>query len=98
MSARITDLQRLPDFGDTAGKLMNGGWLVYPYETYGQLDRGEWNTELVKHLAERGIRADVIDIPKKSVAVVVNVDAQPTLEQITESIAAIDHQRAMGHR
>lgn len=98
MSTRITDLRRLPDFDDTAGKLNVGKWVVYPYETYGQLDRGEWNDQLVKHLGAHGIDAEVLDIPKKSIAVVVNADALPTLEQITESISAIDHQRAMGHR
>jgi hypothetical protein len=93
VSARITDLQRLPDFGDTVGKLMNGRWLVYPYEAYRQFDRSEWNAELVEYLAERGVRAEVIDIRKKSVVVVINVDDQPTFEQVTESVAVIEHRR-----
>lgn len=98
MSTRITDLRRLPDFDDTAAKLNAGQWLVYPYEAYGQLDRAEWNDQLVKHVGRHGIDAEVIDIPRKSVAVVVNVAAQPTFDQVTESIAAIDHQRTMGRR
>lgn len=97
MSARITDLRRLPDFDDTAGKLKNGRWVVYRYEAYGRLDRAEWNTELVRYLAERGIRADVIDIPKKDVAVLINLDAQPSFEQIVESVAAVEHRRMTGH-
>lgn len=96
MSATITAPHRLADFDDAAGKLKSGHWLALPYETYGQLDRGEWNTELVKYLAERGIRADVIDLPKKSVAVLFNLDAQPTFDQIVESVTAIDYHRAMG--
>lgn len=88
--------ERVRDFDETAGKLQAGGWLVYPYEAYGQLDRGEWNTELVKYLAERGIAAEVIDIPRKSVTVVVNAVAVPTRDQVVESIAAVDYRRVMG--
>lgn len=84
------------DFDNVAGDLAAGRWLVYPYETYGQLDRDEHNEQLVKYLAERGINAEVIDLPEKSVAVVVNAAAVPTREQVTESIEAIVHQRAMG--
>lgn len=96
MAAAVVHPVRLPDFADTAGELERGRWLVYPYEAYGQLDRGEWNAELVAYLAERGVSAEVIDIPRKSVAVVVNAAAVPTLEQVTESVAAIEYQRAMG--
>lgn len=96
MSARITDLRRVQDFDDTIATLKSGKWVVYPYEAYGQLDRDEWNDQLVKHLAHHGIDAEVINIPKKSVAVVVNAAAVPTFEQVTESVAAIEHQRAVG--
>lgn len=88
-------LQRV-DFEGATRKLASGSWLVYPYEAYGQLDRAEWNDQLVKHLAERGITVEVIDIPRKSVVLVVNVAAVPTFEQSTESVDAIVHQRAMG--
>ncbi len=84
------------DFDVVAGKLAAGKWMAYPYETYGQLDRAEWNAELVKYLGECGVEAEVIDIPKKSVVVVVNCAAVPTQEQVTGSIAAIDHLRALG--
>jgi hypothetical protein len=98
MAAAVTHPARLPDFAHTAGELENGRWLVYPYEAYGQLDRAEWNDQLVVYLAECGVRAEVIDIPKKSVAVVVNAKAVPTWDQVVESIAAIDYRRAMGPR
>ena len=88
--------ERVHDIDETVGKLQAGRWLVLPYEAYGQLDRAEWNDQLVKHLAELGINAEVIDIPKKSVTVVVNTDAVPIRDQVVESVAAIDHQRAMG--
>jgi len=91
----MADLQR-PDFDDVATKLAGGSWIAYPYEAYGQLDRGEWNAELVAYLAERGVTVEVIDIPRKSVAVVVNTAAVPSVEQVTQSIAAIEYQRAMG--
>lgn len=90
------DVGGVPDFDDVVGKLAAGNWLAFPYEAYGQLDRDEWNAELMKYLAERGVTADVIDIPKKSVAVVVNAEALPTFDQVTDSVAAIDHRRAMG--
>jgi hypothetical protein len=95
MNVMVAELQR-PDFDDVAGKLAAGRWLVYPYEAYGQLDRAEWNAELVAYLAERGVSVEVIDIPRKSVVVVVNAAAVPTLEQVTESVAAIEYRRAMG--
>lgn len=88
----------LLDFDDTAGKLAAGRWVIYPYEAYGQLDRDEWNEQLVVHLAEQGVHVEVIDIPRKSVAVVVNAGAVPTFEQVTESVAAIEYQRATGGR
>lgn len=94
MTAMAAELR--PDFDAVAGKLADGRWLVYPYEAYGQLDRGEWNAELVAYLAERGVAAEVIDIPRKSVTVVVNAAAVPSLEQVAESVAAIEHRRAMG--
>lgn len=92
----MTTMTKL-DFADVAGKLLNGHWLAYPYEAYGQLDRDEWNAELVRYLAERGIRADIIDIPKKNVAVLINLDAQPSFEQVVESVAAVEHKRMTGH-
>lgn len=96
MKGLVTDPRRESDVDQLAADLAAGRWLVRPYETYGQVDRAEWNTEFVAFVAERQIRAGVIDIPKKSVVIVFNVDAQPTFEQVTESVAAIDHQRAMG--
>lgn len=84
-----------PDFDDIATRLAAGNWLAYPYEAYGQLDRDEWNTELVAYLAERGVDATVIDIPKRSIAIVVNAAAVPSLEQVAESVAAVEYQRAM---
>lgn len=97
MTAMAAALDR-PDFDDVVSKLGAGSWAAFPYEAYGQLDRGEWNAELVKYLAERDIQADVIDVPKKSVVVVVNAAALPTVEQLAESIAAIEYRRAMGPR
>lgn len=96
MATLVTSPARLPDFADTAGTLRSGHWLAYPYEAYGQLDRAEWNGELVAYLAECGVYAEVIDIPRKSVVVVVNAAALPTLEQLVESVAAVEYQRAMG--
>ncbi|MGW3992338.1 hypothetical protein ACWEF6_02510 [Amycolatopsis sp. NPDC004772] len=96
MSALITAPSRLTDFDNAAGKLKTGHWIALPYEAYGQLDRGEWNDELVRYLAEREVRADVIDIPKKSVAVLINVDWAPTFEQIVESVTAVEHRRMTG--
>ena len=90
-------MERRVDFDDVVGKLAAGNWIAYPYEAYGQLDRAEWNDQMVKYLAERDIHADVIDVPKKSVAVLINIDWPPSFEQVTDSIAAIDHQRAVGH-
>lgn len=84
------------DFDDVAGKLARGHWLIYPYETYGEQDRAEFNDQLVKHLDERGIAADAIDMPEKDVVVVVNVRALPARDQVIESIAAVEFQRAMG--
>lgn len=83
-------------FDDVAGELAAGRWMLYPYEAYGQMDRAEWNDQLVKHLARLRINADIVDIPRKSVVVVVNAAALPTLEQVTESVATIVHRRAMG--
>jgi hypothetical protein len=92
---RVAEPYRV-DFYDAVGKLRNGNWVVYPYEAYGQLDRDEWNAELVKELARRGIDADVIDLPEKDLAVVVNLDAIPTFEQIVESVAAMQYHRFTG--
>lgn len=96
MSGLAANPRQPADFDNVAGDLATGRWLVYPYEAYGQLDRDEHNDQLLKFLAEHGVDAEVIDLPEKSVVVVVNAAAVPTREQVIESIDAIVHQRAMG--
>lgn len=89
-------LRRASDFEDVVRELAAGHWAAVSYERYGQMDRAEWNDQLVKYLAERDIYVEVIDIPQKSVVVVVNTAAVPTFEEVTESVDAIVHQRTMG--
>lgn len=89
------ELERV-DFDEIAGKLASGLWMAYPYETYGQLDRDEWNDQLVKHLEQRGVQAEVIDLRKKSIVIVVNAVALPTLDQVKGTVAAIQHVRSLG--
>jgi len=89
-------VRRASNFDDVARDLADGHWVVYPYEAYRQLDRAEWNDQLVKHLDRYGIAADIIDMPEKDLVVVVNVRALPSRNQVIESIAVIEHQRAMG--
>lgn len=88
------ELQRT-DFDEVAGKLASGLWMAYPYEAYGQLDRDEWNDQLVKHLERRDVQAEVIDLRKKSVVIVVNAAALPTLDQVKGTVAAIEHMRSL---
>lgn len=89
-------LSRQPDSDDVVKELSAGRWLVYPYEAYGQLDRTEHNDQLMQHAARYGLQVEVIDISRRSVVVVVNTANLPTFEQITESVAAVVHDRAMG--
>ena len=93
---RVAEPYRLPDVQSAAGELMNRRWIVIQYEAYGMLDRGEWNAELILYLDDVGVFADVIDLPEKNVCVVVNLRAIPTLAQVVESVAAIEHHRFTG--
>ncbi|RSM36079.1 hypothetical protein DMA12_41605 [Amycolatopsis balhimycina DSM 5908] len=79
-----------------AGELLRGKWCVYLHEWLGDdFDLEGWR-ELVAAEAERsGVEVCFVQIPRKDMTLVANVRALPSFEQVTESVAALEHYRGL---
>ena len=84
-----------------AGELQRGKWCVYLHEWLGdEHDLATWRTQVAAHAARSGVEVCFMEIPRKDMTLVANVRALPSFEQVTESVAALEHYRglAAGHR
>jgi len=95
MDDRVTE-PYLVGLDAIAGELLRGKWCVYLHEWLGdELDLPTWRTQVATHAAESGVDVCFIEIPRKDMTLVANVRALPTFEQVTESVAALEHYRSM---
>lgn len=79
-----------------AGELSRGKWCVYLHEWLGdEHDLPTWRLQVAEHAAEFGIEVCFMDIPRKDMTLVANVHALPSFEQVTQSVAALEHYRGM---
>ena len=77
-----------------AGELQRGKWCVYLHEWLGdEFDLPTWRTQVATHAAGSGVEVCFIEIPRKDMTLVANVRALPSFEQVTESVAALEHHR-----
>ena len=79
-----------------AGELLRGKWCVYLHEWLGDdLDLPSWQAEVAAHAEHAGVEVCFIEIPRKDMTLVANVRALPSFEQVTESVAALEHHRGL---
>ncbi len=77
-----------------AGELSRGKWCVYLHEWLGdENDLPTWRMQVAEHAAEFGVDVCFMDIPRKDMTLVANVQALPSFEQVTQSVAALEHYR-----
>lgn len=83
-----------------AGELLRGKWCVYLHEWLGDdLDLVGWQAEVAAHAERAGVEVCFVEIPRKDMTLVANVRALPSFEQVTESVAALEHYRGtVAHR
>jgi hypothetical protein len=78
-----------------AGELLRGKWCVYLHEWLGdEHDLASWREEVATHAAKSGVEVCFMDIPRKDMTLVANVHALPSFEQVTQSVAALEHHRS----
>ena len=78
-----------------AGELLRGKWCVYLHEWLGdEHDLATWREEVATHAAESGVEVCFVEIPRKDMTLVANVHALPSFEQVTQSVAALEHHRS----
>jgi hypothetical protein len=79
-----------------AGELQRGRWCVYLHEWLGDdHDLTTWRAQVAGHAARSGVEICFVEIPRKDMTLVANVRALPTFEQVTESVAALEHYRGL---
>ncbi len=78
-----------------AGELLNGKWLVFRYEDFGDLDRLLCLAVLEVDLADAGIDTTIVDLPRKGVVLVANKAQLPTFEQVQSVVDRIEYDRFM---
>ncbi|WP_460442418.1 hypothetical protein [Amycolatopsis stemonae] len=79
-----------------AGELRRGKWCVYLHEWLGdEHDLPTWRTQVATLAAESGVEVCFVEIPRKDMTLVANVRALPSFEQVTQSVAALEHYRDM---
>ena len=77
-----------------AGELQRGKWCVYLHEWLGdEHDLATWRADVATHAAESGVEVCFMEIPRKDMTLVANVHALPSFEQVTQSVAALEHYR-----
>jgi hypothetical protein len=96
MSGAVTEPYMVHDLHALAGELLLGKWCVYRWEHCGpDREPATWKAALAEKCRATGVDVDFIDIPRKNVTVAVNTERLPTLEQVTDSVSAIDFYRVM---
>ncbi len=79
-----------------AGELLRGKWCVYLHEWLGdELDLPTWQAEVATHAEHAGVEVCFVEIPREDMTLVANVRALPSFEQVTESVAALEHYREL---
>jgi hypothetical protein len=79
---------------DIAGELQRGRWCVYLHEWLGDDgDLATWQAQVAALAARSGVEACFVEIPRKDMTLVANARALPSFEQVTESVAALEHHR-----
>ncbi|WP_329055881.1 hypothetical protein OG738_19815 [Amycolatopsis sp. NBC_01488] len=79
-----------------AGELLRGKWCVYLHEWLGdEHELATWREQVAAHAAESGVEVCFVEIPRKDMTLVANVHALPSFEQVTQSVAALEHYREM---
>ncbi|WP_072476781.1 hypothetical protein [Amycolatopsis australiensis] len=79
-----------------AGELRRGKWCVYLHEWLGDdHDLATWRDQVAARAAESGVEVCFVEIPRKDMTLVANVEALPSFEQVTQSVAALEHHRDM---
>ncbi|HEY3477292.1 MAG TPA: hypothetical protein VGL02_00205, partial [Streptomyces sp.] len=85
----------LVDQDAIAGELQRGKWCVYLHEWLGdEHDLPTWQAQVAARAAQSGIEVCFVEIPRKDMTLVANVAALPSFEQVTESVAALEHYRS----
>ncbi|MEV7092466.1 hypothetical protein AB0M80_06445 [Amycolatopsis sp. NPDC051045] len=93
MADRVTE-PYLVGLEAIAGELLRGKWCVYLHEWLGDdLDLPGWQVEVATHAERAGVEVCFVEIPRKDMTLVANVRALPSFEQVTESVAALEHYR-----
>jgi hypothetical protein len=80
---------------EIASELRRGKWCVYLHEWLG--DDGDlttWQTQVAALASRSGVDVCFVEIPRKDMTLVANVEALPSFEQVTESVAALEHYRS----
>ena len=76
------------------GELQRGKWCVYLHEWLGdESDLETWQTQVSECARRFGVEVCFVEIPRKDMTLVANVKALPSFEQVTESVAALEHYR-----
>jgi hypothetical protein len=77
-----------------AGELQRGKWCVYLHEWLGDdHDLTTWRDQVAAYAVQYGVEVCFVEIPRKDMTLVANVRALPSFEQVTQSIAALEHYR-----
>lgn len=93
MADRVTEPYLVAQH-DIAGELRRGRWCVYLHEWLGdEHDLATWQAQVAGHAARSGVEVCFVEIPRKDMTLVANVRALPSFEQVTESVAALEHYR-----
>ncbi|MEU7783018.1 MULTISPECIES: hypothetical protein [unclassified Amycolatopsis] len=95
MAERVTD-PYLVDLEAIAGELQRGKWCVYLHEWLGDdHDLPGWRAQVAAEAERSGVEVCFVEIPRKDMTLVANVRALPSFEQVTESVAALEHYRGL---
>ncbi|EOD70457.1 hypothetical protein H480_00837 [Amycolatopsis vancoresmycina DSM 44592] len=94
MAGRVTE-PYLVGLEAIAGELLRGKWCVYLHEWLGDDDLPGWQARVAAHAELAGVEVCFIEIPRKDMTLVANVRALPSFEQVTESVAALEHYRGL---
>ncbi|ANN16269.1 hypothetical protein SD37_11835 [Amycolatopsis orientalis] len=89
----MSGLNFVADHHEVAGKLLNGWFVILPWERAD--DPGIWCEELVAVADDLGVGVCVQPISNHSVTLIYNMDAIPSYERARDAIALIEHDRFM---
>ena len=95
MADRVTE-PYLVGLEAIAGELLRGKWCVYLHEWLGDDDDlPSWQARVAEHAERAGVEVCFVEIPRKDMTLVANVRVLPSFEQVTESVAALEHYRGL---